>query len=68
MFSAVGMCEQAVTAFTKVSPILTTLRIIEISIVCVCMVRRETSIRLNLFRRVVLYLKPGNKRQLAIIL
>ena len=68
MFSAVGMCEQAVTAFTKVSPILTTLRIIEISIVCVCMVRRETSIRLNLFRRIVLYFKSGNKRQLAIIL
>ena len=36
MFSAVGMCEQAVTAFTKVSPILTTLRIIEIALfVCV---------------------------------
>ena len=68
MFSAVGMCEQAVTAFTKVSPILTTLRIVEIGIVCVCMVRRETRIRLNLFLRIVLYLQPGNKRQLAIIL
>lgn len=30
MFSAVGMCEQAVTAFTKVSPILTTSRIVEL--------------------------------------
>ena len=29
MFSAVGMCEQAVTAFTKVSPILTTLPIVK---------------------------------------
>lgn len=30
MFSAVGMCEQAVTAFTKVSSILTNLRIVEL--------------------------------------
>ena len=44
------------------------MRIIELGIVCVCIVRGETSIRLNLFRRIVLYLKPGNKRQLAIIL
>jgi len=42
--------------------------IIEIGIVCVRMLQRETSIRLNLFCRIVLYLKPGNKRQLATVL
>ena len=44
------------------------MRIIELGIVCVSIVQGETSIRLNLFRRIVLYLKPGNKSQLSIVL
>ena len=44
------------------------MRVIQIGILCVCMAQRETSICLTLFRRIVLSLKPGNKRQLATVL